>query len=1261
MNKNINSKILLFLSVLLLFMLVVGLASAAEDTDTVSNETVLTSAHTGVDTVNTVNQVSVADTISVGSDTGNELLTASGNNVLSDGEKTFDDLKSEIEVDSTIILSGSSYIYSSGQAHAINVTGKIIEGNGATIDSNNINNVYPFYCSGNLTLKNINFINVKQGTALTNFQGGPVRFADNSNNITFDGCTFSGITTTVKDTAGAIGINAANNVCIKNCIFHDNTYYNSLIISYPSQSDNVTVENCQFYSNIANNTNGDLYFNNVNNLTIRNCNFTNEKPKLRIINVGSGSQRVIEDCVFDNNTIATACMEIAGSDTTIKNCVFDDNTVGNAVIITSGANSIIKNCNFTNNTVVQGVMRSTGSYATISNCNFINTTSKGTASTHPSSIFVSGSYSTLNNCNITNSKSTTNQDYNGAVYWTGSYGKIYNVNFTDCHSNSEKGDGGAITIISGTYNTVSECTFNCCTVGNIGGAIFIGTQYNNVTSCVFNDCSSPYGGAIYTSSNHNNFVNCNFTDCNASSRGSAICIEGNVNNIIKCNFKDCVNTYDGTTTNNNFGGAVTLTGQSNVVSESNFTDCSSLFNGGAIFYNGTMGTIDSCTFNGNTATANGDAIYSTGNNLNILNSKFTNNGEEALNIASGTYYYLKNNTGLTDSNVNVSDDAVSLEARDFYISLTGTGEGQNSRNPTNLTYAYQHIASGYTIYLTENIYDVTNIYSGARSIQLYKDDIVIDGQGYTLDFKKANFIFQIYGSNITIKNLDFTNNVNTVGHLIYMQYYCKDTVIDNCRFINKSGSNTGSCAIYLRGTNNKVINCIFSDIRGGVSSAVGGAAIRLETTNGCLVDNCNFTNVSGSGRGGTIALAGSNYDNITNCNFINSMAYGTPSGCAINFYGTTCTHTYIYNCNFTDCHKAGSSTPNGGAIELFSAYSVMDHCTFINNEGNLGGAVVLWQNAHDMNITNCIFINNRANEGGAIGIRDNSDYKLRVENCTFINNTATNRGGAIKYDASDSIVINSNFINNTATNNGGAVFFAAEKCNISDSNFTNNNASNGGAVYYGGSYCVLSDSILINNSASVDGGAIYFDGSNCNLTGSIMEFNNASGAGGAVKFTGTGCNITYCNFTNNTAVTHGGAVHFNGTNSSMEYCFYTNNTCIDGDGGALCSQASGSTVAHCNFTGRNNTAKTGNDFYAHTGCTITFIGLKFTTLWLTNETYYDQVSGTWDTDVAHGYGTGWERPACWDNDDIWLNFLETSENPTIYLVGEITSLPEKSI
>ena len=100
MNKYKNSKIMLFLSVFLIF-LIIGSASAAEDTDEISNETI-SAPSTGVDTVtNTVDQdsVSAAETDSFGSsNTGNHVLSASDNNILSENTKTFNDLKTEIEI-----------------------------------------------------------------------------------------------------------------------------------------------------------------------------------------------------------------------------------------------------------------------------------------------------------------------------------------------------------------------------------------------------------------------------------------------------------------------------------------------------------------------------------------------------------------------------------------------------------------------------------------------------------------------------------------------------------------------------------------------------------------------------------------------------------------------------------------------------------------------------------------------------------------------------------------------------------------------------------------------------------------------------------------------------------------------------------------------------------------------------------------------------------------------------------------------------------
>lgn len=313
------------------------------------------------------------------------------------------------------------------------------------------------------------------------------------------------------------------------------------------------------------------------------------------------------------------------------------------------------------------------------------------------------------------------------------------------------------------------------------------------------------------------------------------------------------------------------------------------------------------------------------------------------------------------------------------------------------------------------------------------------------------------------------------------------------------------------------------------------------------------------------------------------------SGGAFNSYsgnaGVT-NETLVENCTFINC----SCRNNGGAVEFFTSYSTMRNCVFINNtaksvsSGNNGhgGGLLFTGSAYNITVYDCVFINNTGLYGGGA---EASGVNSSMINCTFEGNTAKKEGGGLRFAGKDSSLYNSTFFNNTSPN-GGGIYFSASNCVIFYSNFT---------------------------------------------------YNEATSNGGAVMFSGSNCNLTYCNFINNIA-NEGGAVKFNAENGYMGFCNYTNNSATQ-DGGALCSNAIGSTVQNCTFT--NNTAPTGKDFYAHNGKTITFIGLQFDTLYLTNNNYAYS--------VTDGYGTWWDRPAAWKDDyDFLDSFLYTSSgNPTI--------------
>ena len=129
--------------------------------------------------------------------------------------------------------------------------------------------------------------------------------------------------------------------------------------------------------------------------------------------------------------------------------------------------------------------------------------------------------------------------------------------------------------------------------------------------------------------------------------------------------------------------------------------------------------------------------------------------------------------------------------------------------------------------------------------------------------------------------------------------------------------------------------------------------------------------------------------------------------------------------------KNGCKT-GGGAIWSEGGYTIIQNCTFINNEGSYGGAVEMYTGI----VENCTFIkNNGTYHAGAIFYRTTAT----TNNCIFEDNVGKS-GGAI-YQQASGFIYNSIFRGNVA-NSGGALY-----CNptvIENCTFTNNRVTNTG-------------------------------------------------------------------------------------------------------------------------------------------------------------------------------------------------------------------------
>ena len=242
---------------------------------------------------------------------------------------------------------------------------------------------------------------------------------------------------------------------------------------------------------------------------------------------------------------------------------------------------------------------------------------------------------------------------------------------------------------------------------------------------------------------------------------------------------------------------------------------------------------------------------------------------------------------------------------------------------------------------------------------------IFDGAGYT------GGMFQIYESNLTVKNLTVVNGVNTVqsgGAFTNMGNLTLDTV--------------------------NVSNCQVKNVNGAVIYSVGN----LNLINSSFVDN--------------IAKSG-NY----------------ASGGVIYTDGYYSSVGYPPSLNITDCdfisNTAGSISFGGGAIymQYVDGYKSIKNTRFINNQAYSGGAIALQNSQGDFIMDNVSFIGNRATGGsnciyggGALSLIGATDHRvgnITIINSEFINNSAKNtRGGGAIFDRnvdlnlSNSVIIN---------------------------------------------------------------------------------------------------------------------------------------------------------------------------------------------------------------------------------------------------------------
>ncbi|MDR0913356.1 MAG: hypothetical protein LBM96_12285, partial [Methanobrevibacter sp.] len=432
----------------------------------------------------------------------------------------------------------------------------------------------------------------------------------------------------------------------------------------------------------------------------------------------------------------------------------------------------------------------------------------------------------------------------------------------------------------------------------------------------------------------------------------------------------------------------------------------------------------------NAKNSNGGAIYSTGNDVSVLNSIFINNTA----IYGGGIF----NTG---KNITILNSNFSNNSAHYGGGAIGNYGGS---------------------FATFNSIFMSNfaVYDGGGAI-------FNDGG----DFNLCNSSFMnnsaIYGGvvyntmgNFSVSNSSFNNNSANLGGVVYNNM--GNFSASNSSFMNNFASFNGGAINNNINSGFIVSNSIFM----GNFAVYGGGAIE-NNGDGLCVFNSSFMNNFVDYNGGAIENYGAN-SSVSNSIFVSNSAIG-DGGAIYNWYGANFS---VVNSSFTQ-----NNASHGGVIHNTGDNLSVLNSIFKNSFASKGG-VIYNDGGLGFSIMASIFEDNFANNGGAI---DNLGI-LDINSSKFISNIAYN-GGAISNYRNMSIM-GSEFINNSAVR-GSAIFingngsagnlYQDSFVNITYNTFVNNTnntivAENIGSLYinYNRIYDMDSRNIAVNVSVVGD-------------------------------------------------------------------------------------------------------------------------------------------------------------------------------------------------